>query len=91
MRAAEPGWNMSAEAATITQGSRTADEHILVLKGEGIMPLVWPPERMYLCTVCRDYSWSMLVFMKVAYDTVIRSWRWVRLEDRVECLLGQEP
>jgi hypothetical protein len=29
MRAAESDWNVPAETATITQGSRTADEHLL--------------------------------------------------------------
>jgi hypothetical protein len=45
-----------AEATTVTQGSRTADEHILVLKEEGIMPLAPLRERVYLCIVCRDHS-----------------------------------
>lgn len=59
MRAAEPDWDVPAEATTNTQGSRTADEHLLALKGEGNMPLASPLESMYLCTVCRDHSWSV--------------------------------
>ncbi len=37
MRAAEPDRDVPIEVATIIEGSRTADEHILVMKGEGIM------------------------------------------------------
>jgi hypothetical protein len=53
MRAAEPDWDVLAEATTSTQGSRTADEHLLVLKGEGNMSLASPLESM-VCRLCTD-------------------------------------
>jgi hypothetical protein len=59
IRAAEPDWDVLAEATTNTQGSKTADEHLLVFKEEGNMPLASPLESMYLRTVCRDHSWSV--------------------------------
>lgn len=38
MRAAEPDWDVPAEVTTNTEGSRTADEHFLILKEEGNIP-----------------------------------------------------
>ena len=55
------------------------------------MPLARPHERKYLRIVCRDHSWSGRVLLKVTPDIVIRSWRRVRLMDRVEYLLRWEP
>jgi hypothetical protein len=54
------------------------------------MPLAWPPERVHLYTVYCDHSWSVRVCIKVASDTVTRSWIGIRLEDSVRCL-GREP
>jgi hypothetical protein len=42
MRAAEPDWGVSSRGGQ--NHARTADEHILVLKEEGIIPLAWPPD-----------------------------------------------